>query len=334
MVHRARFLLLILMLSFWIGCEEPFSPKDPFEKKMVVYSLFSNKSDTQYVRVYTTYDAAGSDPLQNTIDTPVTDAVVTVTLGAAQARSQDTTLQRQDESRYSSSVLAYRFYPLKLERGKTYTLTVNSPSQGQAVASVTIPDQGSILAENTYLLRDPWYTIDDVAFYAQLSNVTKGFLLRFFLDYEIYIKDKGWFPQLLQIPLSVLRGDSLSNYVADYPKLIRRSSGLSTGRYAHPSDVPKEIATYPNNVYRTMIRMIRRAYHPDDLKLKQVVVQLIQVEPQFYDYYNIVNGFRDLTSIRVDQPDYTNIKGGIGVFGAFTVDYQTYEVPDTLGFNR
>jgi len=334
MKHRARFPVLFLVLLFWAGCEEPFSPKGPFEKKMVVYSLFSNKSDTQYVRVYTTYDTPGSAPSQNSTDTPVTDAIVTVYLGSAGIGSQDTTLQRRDESRYSSAILAYRFYPLALERGKTYTLTVNSPTCGQAVASVTIPDQGSLWADNPYLLRDPWYTDDDVAFYARLSDVTKGFLVRFFLDYDIYIRDKGWFPQLLQIPVALLRADSLSSYEATYPQLRPRTSQLSTSPSFRTGELSREVATYPNGVYRRMIQMIRQAYHPDNLRLKQVVIQLIQVEPQFYEYYNIVNGFQDLASIRVDQPDYTNVKGGIGVFGSFTVDYQTYPVPDTLGFHR
>jgi hypothetical protein len=47
---------------------------------------------------------------------------------------------------------------------------------------------------------------------------------------------------------------------------------------------------------------------------------LTQVEPNLYMYYNLANGFQDEFSIRTDQPDYSNIQGGFGVFGAMTVD--------------
>jgi hypothetical protein len=47
---------------------------------------------------------------------------------------------------------------------------------------------------------------------------------------------------------------------------------------------------------------------------------LTQVEDNLYKYYNIVNGFQDEFSIRTDLPDYTNIRGGVGLFGAMTED--------------
>jgi hypothetical protein len=45
-----------------------------------------------------------------------------------------------------------------------------------------------------------------------------------------------------------------------------------------------------------------------------------QVEENLYKYYNLANGFQDPYSIRTDQPDFSNIQGGLGIFGAMTLD--------------
>ncbi|MEX1276339.1 MAG: hypothetical protein WEE20_10425 [Bacteroidota bacterium] len=53
-----------------------------------------------------------------------------------------------------------------------------------------------------------------------------------------------------------------------------------------------------------------------------------------HNYYNVVNGFRDPLSIRTDQPGYSNINGGQGLFAAYAVDSVTYRLPDDFVFNK
>jgi len=54
------------------------------------------------------------------------------------------------------------------------------------------------------------------------------------------------------------------------------------------------------------------------------------VEPALYNYYGIANGFRDPNTIRVDEPDFTNIAGGVGVFGGFVQDTLVVALPAIL----
>jgi hypothetical protein len=54
--------------------------------------------------------------------------------------------------------------------------------------------------------------------------------------------------------------------------------------------------------------------------LKNAVLVLTQVDANLYNYYNVVNGFQDEFTIRTDQPDVSSIQGGVGMFGAMTVD--------------
>lgn len=315
------------------GCDDTLSPKGPLDKKMIVYSILSNKSDTQYVRAYATYDPAGFNPLENTTDTPVQDATVKLSQGTTTFQFRDTTLQRQDEARYTSPITAYILNSFKVQPGKQYTLTVSSPTYGQSTATITLPGKGTITIANFFLLRDPWYTEDNIELQISISDITKGFVVRFFLDYDYYVKNVGWKEQHLEIPLTLLSATSLNNYNAVYPHLIERTSDPLI-RIIQPGKEPKESASFYNTIYRKMIKLVRAEYHPDDLRMKRVVFQLIQAEPHLYNYYSVASGFQDASSIRIDKPDYTNLNGALGLFGGYTQDTISVSVPDTLGYGK
>lgn len=334
-MRELKFFILLLVVTLFIinGCDDALNPKGPLDKKMVVYSILSNKSDTQYVRIYATYNPTGFNPFENTTDTPIQDATVKLTQGAASFQFRDTTLLREDEARYSSPIAAYVLNPFKIQPGMQYTLTVTSPTQGQSTAKITLPGKGTIKISDIFLLRDPWYTEDDLGLQISISDLTKGFFVRFFLDYDYYVKDIGWKEQHLEIPVGLSNAVNLNNYNAIYPHLIMRKSDPLI-RITQPGKEPKETASFFNSVYRRMIKLVRAAYHPDDLRMKRVVFQLIQAEPQLYNYYSVVSGFQDASSIRIDKPDYTNISGALGLFGGYVQDTISVSVPDTLGFGK
>ena len=63
-----------------LGCEEPFDPNAPFREELVIYSILSDISDVQYLRVYRTYDTPSFDPFEHLTDNGISGATVTATL--------------------------------------------------------------------------------------------------------------------------------------------------------------------------------------------------------------------------------------------------------------
>ncbi|MEK7671562.1 MAG: hypothetical protein AAB344_05010 [Bacteroidota bacterium] len=53
-----------------------------------------------------------------------------------------------------------------------------------------------------------------------------------------------------------------------------------------------------------------------------------QLDDALYAYYTTANGFPDSGTLRLDEPDYTNIEGGLGVFALSSTIVVT---ADTLG---
>ena len=105
---RTPFAIFLLTSGFILSsCKDNFNPAAPFTPRMVVYSVLSNATDTQYVRVYTTYNPANNNPLNNPDENPVTDAQVTISDGSMSLTLHDTTLDRPDKTRYPSDIFAY-----------------------------------------------------------------------------------------------------------------------------------------------------------------------------------------------------------------------------------
>lgn len=46
----------------------------------------------------------------------------------------------------------------------------------------------------------------------------------------------------------------------------------------------------------------------------------MQAEQYLYSYSSAVRQYRDPRSVRLDEPMYSNINGGVGQFGMYAVD--------------
>ena len=307
--HSGGLFVVGFVLVLISGCENSFDPRGPYQKQLVVYSILSSSSDSQYVRVFTTYNPSGYDPAEITSDTYVRKASVTLTDDSTTYKLRDTSIARVDKSRYTDDIGAYIAYPCHMRLGKTYRLSVVS-DQGNVSGTVSIPDAGLLIPNNAFILKAPdRYNSEDVTVTVKVSALTRGFVVRLYLDYLVRV-GADWVHKRDEIPTSVL-SVSGTTVQYNYPKLTRRTSEISQ---------PYITAHFPITVYTAFFTKIVDQYGTDGFTLLSATYILTQVEANLYKYYNLANGFQDEFSIRTDQPDYSNIQGGLGIFGAMTVD--------------
>jgi hypothetical protein len=304
-IQRSLLAVSLLILFIAGGCDQSFDPRGPYQKRLVVYSILSNRSDSQYVRVYTTYNPDGFDPLENASDTYVRNAQVAMTDDSTSYALQETTIYRDDKSRYATDVIAYLSYPRPVRIGRTYSLTVRS-DQGNATAMVRVPSKGYVFNNTPYIFNDPNRYTEDIPVSLGLSNVTQGYLVRLYFEFDIQA-GQSLVRKRLEVPTSVMvTGINSKQYV--YPKLTR-----------HPSATSFQFTVvFPRTGYVALYTDLMDQY--GGFTPRSAIFILTQVEANLFNYYNIVNGFQDPYSVREDQPDYSNIVGGVGVFGAMTED--------------
>lgn len=305
---RGEIVLCIVCLA---GCEEPFAPKGPFKEKLIVYAILENRTDTQYVRVFKTYNPTGFDPLESVTDQAVRGAEVTVSQGNSVIRYQEGVTTRADTSRYKDHIVVYSARPFRVQPGSSYDLTVVSQQLGSVRSSVTVPARGRVEVANVYVFYGQGSEKEDIVVNGYVRNATRGFMIRFFVDYE-YPQGDSWFRGLEEIP-SRVRVFEKKVKVYSYPLLTPRVSGPTP-----EESVGLEMVVFSREAYKEKLEDLW-ALHPY-FRIVGLLFVMTQVEPSLYSYYNMVNGFQDQYSIRQDLPDWSNIPGGYGVFGAMVED--------------
>ena len=282
-------------------------------QRLAVVGILSNSSDTQYVRVFKTYDPPGFDPYEVSEDQAIRGAAVEVTHGAAVIRYNETLISRPDTSRFNDKIVAYAS-KYRLQPGKTYDLDVTTPSDGTAHSSVAVPDTGWVTLLNPWLLttsNSAGGDAEDLVVKVGISSLTAGYMVRFYLDYEV-LTNSVWVETKTEMPGLIVIIDTARYY--SYPKLLRRTSTPGP-----PGTLQTEGASFMIRAYVEKLKDLGRQYG-NDFRLRSFIFILTQVEENLYTFYNIANGYQDAISIRLDMPDWTNIKGGVGIFGAMVED--------------
>jgi hypothetical protein len=313
--------IAILFIFAMMGCDDSFSPKAPFQPRMVIYSVLSAESDTQFVRIYSTYDSPNNDPTTNLDEKPVTDATVTISDGATTYALRDTVIPRPDKSRYLRDIHAYYVYPFRPQPNRTYKLLASSPVNGAAEATLKMPGHGSISVLSPSLLADPWFGEGSyVSVQLGISPNTKGFRVLFFVEYEGF-GAKGWEVHRREVPASMITVNCLYlEYAISFPKVVGRLTPLGRSGF--------EGYAFGRFAYRRSVEIIRGSYY--DIRFRNAVFYLIQFDENLYNNYQTANAYQDRYSTRLDERDFTNVKDGLGVFGGFTVDSLYYQIPQGM----
>jgi hypothetical protein len=327
----SRFILLagasIILLLFG-SCDESFDPSAAFKPRMVVYSILTTESDTQYVRVYSTYLPPNNDPANNPTETSVTDADVKITgtnplYDARTYTFESFDVNRADQERYKDSIGAYYSFPFRPIRGASYRLSVVSPTYGTATADLTLPTVGTIQFVNPFVLENPWTYPHDVQVSIKLSGLVDAFLVRLYVEYNVHNPQTDlWKPYRTEVPFkSIAISKVLAVFDYKFPELTVRQTAKNSGSGSSATDgFSFQLEAYQTVIYRIVS-------HVDRSDFKRAVCYLIQVDEPLYRYYEEANLFNDKNSIRLDQPTYTNIQGGIGLFASMGVDSVVYPLP-------
>jgi len=304
--QRAWCLFLVLATIVASGCNGTFEPKGPYEQKLVVYSVLSNRADSLFARVYSSYNPSGHNPLDNTADTDLQGARVLVFNDSASYILGGVVIPRTDKSRYTTNINGYLAQPFRYQNATTYTLTVTSTA-GNASAKVTTPGPGLVEANNGFILKAPEKYAEDISAKVRLSSVTQGYLLRLYVEFDAVV------------------GSQKVHIRTEVPKAIRSSAEVSTvydypilGRRITDRILVYEIVYFALDAYKAFLQDQAAKY--GEIKLTSGTFILTQVETNLYKYFNLANGFLDEFSIRSDLPDFSNISGGYGIFGAMRDD--------------
>lgn len=302
--------IIALYFSFFslfllTSCDDNVNPKTNFKEEYILNCVLSVDTNYQVATISHSYDVAGFDPNTNKIDPFIKGAQVKVFYRDSVFVFKDTSISRSSDSKYSAPL---NFYYTKKLKPSTYS---------QLRIEATLPN-GKVLKANTE---------------------------SFFLNILYFSKTIERYPPISsnQITFSwdKINGDKFESTIYFAPELAIVYQKFENGvwnkyykkvptRYIenNPNKPPiyPEISVGKNSIsFDTLaIGIALREISNDDpqkknYKIEKALFRLLILDKNLAAYYSMQKTFLDEFSVRVNQPDFTNIEGGLGVFGIYAV---------------
>jgi hypothetical protein len=285
---------LICLFPYLYSCDENVNPKAPFKERYIFNLIVRGDTTYQIATLSKSYTVSGIDPYENQVDPAIKNADIRIWNNDIVYIMRDTSISRQDTSRYKTPVNFYyvrNFKPasespidvrVELDNGRILTAATKIPAK-MAIDSVdkVIPSKDK-----------PNFS------YVWKNNSGGYFLYRFRFYYTLKEGSKtNWY--IKEVPLTYLK--SGDQYYPYFPTITKNTKVL-----------------YDNYCLDSaMVQISKGDVDKSKYEIKKAEFEVLIFDKVLSDYYSSTHGYLDDFSVRVDQDDYTNINGGYGVFASY-----------------
>ncbi len=288
-------LSLILISFFFLSCEDSVNPKSEFQDRYILYLVMRGDTSTQFATLTHSYNVSGLDPLTNEVDPVIKDADIRIWGQGDVFRFKDTLKNREDTSRYNSPVYFYYLQNFKPDFGESLTVRARLNDGTLLKATARVPKE--VVLDSIYKLPVP--EKNEFTFSWQKNLEDLFFVYRARL---LYKQDTG--------------GDTYIYNRVDIPIYLETNG--ATVKPVYPGITKNNFANYPLDALDWAMEKVSG---DDDKKSNYTIVkiefEIIAMDKTLTDYYSVTHSFMDSFSIRVDENDYSNIEGGLGIFAVY-----------------
>jgi len=295
------FSVILVLINY--SCEENFSPKGDFQQKYILNCVVRGDTSLQTATISRSYNVEGYDPSANTIDPFLKDAFIRIWAGDNVYFMRDSSLARTDTSRYKGPL--HFFYINNFKPGNNTSLEIEAilPDGKTLKANTTLPEAVEWNYNNTD-------TSDTNAF--RIPSLSHDYF-----SYSWYQGSSlGWYlPRLILVYAKIVNGSEERHEIQVPQKYEDNGNGIGP---VYPSPSKNTLASFHNIALDSVFRKIS-AGDPvkSHYKIYALVFELLIFDDNLSKYYSVTNGFLDDYTIRLDESDYTNVEGGLGILGSY-----------------
>jgi len=296
---------LIILITLSYACEESFSPKGELKDLYVMNCILRGDTTTQILVLSRSYDVEGFDPYTNNVDPAVTGATIRIFRAGHAADAKffsEAVIEREDTSRYST--------PLHYYYVDDFTPNANADYRIEA----TLQD-GTELTATTRT-----YTTNKLYFYTS-DNPLPVDVVATGRDY-LFFKWNEFNTETYYVPkLEILYSKNI-NGTEEFHKHPVPSYYL----YTQGEFVPifPEISNLP--FYEVELDAFDRAMaeisEGDTAKSSYIIygaeLTVLIPDKNLTTYYSASQTFLEGYSVKLYQPDFTNVEGGVGIFASYS----------------
>jgi len=288
-------LSILILISF--SCDDNFNPFGDYKEKYILTCLLDGNSDFQVATLSKSYFTGTFNPYDNTMDPSLESAEIRIWLSDSVYLLRDSTIERQDSSRYKTSFKFYYTEQVRPTSGKTLEIDALLPT-GKRLRSLTVtPNEISFSNQNPNVI--PPVDQNYLTFIWQAQSTYTFCDIRILVTY--YKNENG---------INI-------KYEKEIPIAYKSHGGADEPVY--PPAARQTVVSYPMDVITKFLESISAG---DDNKSNYYIeikpkVEVLVMDEALSRYYSSTSQSLNDLSVRLDENDYTNIEGGFGIFGTF-----------------
>ena len=329
MMRTGIMLLIGSVLLLSAGCEEDFNPKvvtrDQYALQCFISAAAGRPSSAAFVLLAKVYDVDGFDPSVNTNDPSVVGAALSITVNGKTYPMRDSLRFNSDSLRYGSKQHSY-FGRMPLP----------APSDKISI-SATLPDGRKLSAQTEAPAVRPVATSFD---FPQGINPRMNFppgVRNWVLSWENGTASDPhlFFPRLVILYTKQADSVEVTGTIEVPQKYLAGTNGPTAlyPSYTMETSLAFDFAAIDS----AMANISAGDPHKYKYGVHAASFILMEYDTPLSKYYSSVHGSLDQFSIRVDQLVYSNIGGGIGIFGTYFVNqsqfFLDYGYVRSFGYN-
>jgi len=286
---------IIFQSVLFFSCDEEVNPKVPFTEKYILNFVIRGDTSYQIATLSNSYDVPGLDPYENINDPSIKNADIRIWHDDKVIVMQDTVIPRQDISRYKDSVYCYYLKDFSPVTGKPVEVRVITQSGNKLYANTKIPQ---VLLFDSLDLRIPKDSQSFFSYVWQSTDESIYYIARFRIFYRL-TEPEGVSLLSKEVPVAYVEENGKKKPV--YPKvttqafLIFQNEALDSAMKQIGGD-----------------EAVKSKYKIYDARLEVLIF-----DNALSKYYASIHSYLDEYSIRIDESDYTNVSGGLGIFGSY-----------------
>ena len=286
-------ILLFLVIIGIYSCNDVVNPNAPFRERFILNGIMRNDTSYQVVTLSHSYQPDNFDPLNYKEDPAIINAEVNIYYKAKLFHMRDTSIARTDTSRYTTPLHFYYNDQLKPEPNEDIEIDAILPN-GLLLQSLTttpnVPEQHFFDLSSDTLIPNKDRTAIKISWPGLDGNIFAPDL------YIVYF----------------INGDA-TEYHKKLP--LYYNDGSDEPIYASPSKnhmIYLDMATIEKTLFDIPPKGADRANY----SVTAIRIDLLVYDKFISTYYSSIKQGLDGFTVKLDIPDYTNIKGGFGVFGS------------------
>lgn len=306
-MKKTKLIIISLLATFiFNSCDDSVNPKSDFEEKYILSCIIRTDTTFQVATISHTYNIDGYDPITNTTDPFIKGARIKIYYNDSVYELKDTSMLRIGGGRYQTPLNFYYTnklqpqysLPIKIEALLPNGKLLKAESEAISLSTVflhstsnALPPQGgaSKISFNWGELNVPvnskgiYYSPELVILYSYNSNG---------------VKEK----RQKKVPVYLL--NTINGKEPVYPRIV-------TGIF----DTNFEMEA----INKAMEEISEGDPNKENYIIDKATFRLLMMDAALATYYSLQKTFLDEFSVRVNQPDVSNIKGGLGIFGSYSI---------------